>query len=98
MDHSPQAVDGVRDNVLKRLRRIEGQVRGIEKMVENGKDCAGVMAQMRAVKSALRSTNAVLLKLCLMECYAEVEQAVTSPDALNKMEDTIAVVAKFMDD
>ena len=54
-----------RDNVLLRLRRIEGQVRGVQRMVEDGRDCRDIVTQVAAIKSALASVNGVVL-----ECYA----------------------------
>ncbi|RRR71034.1 MAG: metal-sensitive transcriptional regulator [Candidatus Viridilinea halotolerans] len=54
-----------RDDVLLRLRRIEGQVRGIQRMVEEGRDCREIVTQVTAIKSALASVNSVVL-----QCYA----------------------------
>ncbi|MCG8346795.1 MAG: metal-sensitive transcriptional regulator [Chloroflexales bacterium] len=54
-----------RDEVLPRLRRIEGQVRGIQRMIESGRDCREIFHQIAAVKAALNGVSAVVL-----ECYA----------------------------
>jgi DNA-binding FrmR family transcriptional regulator len=54
-----------RDEVLLRLRRIEGQVRGIQRMVEEGRDCREIVTQVAAIKSALASVNSQVL-----QCYA----------------------------
>lgn len=53
------------DDVLLRLRRIEGQVRGVQRMVEEGRDCREIVTQVAAIKSALSSVNSVVL-----QCYA----------------------------
>ncbi len=58
---SPQT----REEVLLRLRRIEGQVRGIQRMVEEGRDCRQIVHQIAAIRAALHSVNASVL-----ECYA----------------------------
>jgi DNA-binding FrmR family transcriptional regulator len=41
------------DDVIKRLRRLEGQVRGVQRMVEEGKDCREIVMQLSACKAAL---------------------------------------------
>ena len=53
--------DAPRTGALTRLRRIEGQVRGLQRMVEEGRDSMEVLTQMAAVREALRSTGKVLL-------------------------------------
>jgi len=44
--------------LLNRLKRLEGQVRGIEKMIENGRDCESIITQLGAVRSAVESAGA----------------------------------------
>jgi DNA-binding FrmR family transcriptional regulator len=53
---------------LKRLRRIEGQVRGLQQMVENDRYCADVMTQISAVHEALRSVGRELMRNHLKHC------------------------------
>lgn len=55
-----------RDMVMHRLRRIEGQVRGVQRMVEAEQDCRKIMHQLAAIKAALNSLNGLVL-----ECYAQ---------------------------
>jgi DNA-binding FrmR family transcriptional regulator len=55
-------------NVSLRLRRIEGQIRGIQRMVEDGRDCREIVNQVVAVKAALSSLNAVLLTCFIRDC------------------------------
>jgi DNA-binding FrmR family transcriptional regulator len=45
--------EDVNDDVLKRLRRLEGQIRGVQRMIEEGKDCTDVVTQLSACKAAL---------------------------------------------
>lgn len=59
---APQA----RVDVLNRLRRMEGQLRGIQRMVERGEDCRKVAQQFSAVRRALDSTYA-RMTVCLLE-------------------------------
>ena len=63
------AVDAdVKTRNLKRLRRIEGQVRGIQKMVEEDRYCADIMTQISAVHEALRSVGRELMRNHLKHC------------------------------
>jgi DNA-binding FrmR family transcriptional regulator len=59
-----------KDAVLKRLRRIEGQVRGVHKMVEDGRYCADVLVQIDSVQQALRAASRELLRNHITHCAA----------------------------
>tara|TARA_B100000674_G_scaffold72457_1_gene50044 strand:+ start:74 stop:334 length:261 start_codon:yes stop_codon:yes gene_type:complete len=56
---------------LPSLRRIEGQVRGITKMIEEEKYCIDILDQIRAVKSALASVEGKVLKIHLKACVKD---------------------------
>lgn len=57
--------------MLTRLKRIEGQVRGIEKMVEENQYCPDILIQVSAITSALNSFNKVLLSSHIHTCVAD---------------------------
>lgn len=63
---------------LKRLRRIEGQVRGLHKMVEEDRYCADILTQISSVHEALRSVGRELMRNHLKHCAAA---AIRSSDA-----------------
>jgi DNA-binding FrmR family transcriptional regulator len=63
--------------LLNRLRRIEGQVRGVARMVEGDRYCIDVMTQLRAVRAALARVESELLKGHLDHC---IESAIVSGD------------------
>lgn len=56
---------------LKRLRRIEGQIRGLQKMVEEDRYCADIVIQISSVQEALRSVGRALMHNHLHHCAAE---------------------------
>lgn len=58
-------------DLLNRLKRIEGQVRGVEGMLENGAYCTDILMQVSAISSALNSFNRVLLANHINTCVAE---------------------------
>ncbi len=69
MKHKAVAVDpDIKTRNQKRLRRIEGQVRGIQKMVEEDRYCADIMTQISAVNEALRSVGRELMRNHLKHC------------------------------
>jgi CsoR family transcriptional regulator, copper-sensing transcriptional repressor len=65
---SGQAAAKVRN--LKRLRRIEGQVRGLQKMVEEDRYCAEILTQISSVHEALRGVGRELMRNHLRHCAA----------------------------
>ena len=73
------AVDpDIKDRNVKRLRRIEGQVRGLQKMVEEDRYCADIMTQISSVHEALRAVGRELMRNHLKHCAAS---AIRSSDA-----------------
>lgn len=68
--HSPE----VKADLTARLRRIEGQVRGIEKMVQEERDCAAILQQMSAVRSAMHQASLVLARSYAQRCLLEPSQ------------------------
>ncbi len=67
--------DAVRAANLRRLRRIEGQVRGLQKMVEEERDCADILVQLSSVQEALRAVGRELLRNHLRHCAAHALRA-----------------------
>jgi CsoR family transcriptional regulator, copper-sensing transcriptional repressor len=64
-----------KDRNLKRLRRIEGQVRGLQRMVEEDRYCADIMPQISSVQEALRSVGRELMRNHLRHCAAAAIRA-----------------------
>lgn len=62
------------DGILKRLRRIEGQVRGLQKMIEEGRGCEDVLTQMTAAKKAMESASTIVLQEFLSICATDVSK------------------------
>ena|SRR3990170_6946433 len=79
--------------ILNRLARIEGQVRGLRRMIEEGKDCEQVLTQLAAVKSALDRVGTHLIGHRMRECLQE--QIGTDLDA-KTLERAFAVFFKYV--
>lgn len=62
---------GEKDALIKRLRRIEGQIRGLQRMVENDEYCIDVLTQISAATKALQAVSLGLMDEHLRHCVAE---------------------------
>jgi CsoR family transcriptional regulator, copper-sensing transcriptional repressor len=84
-----------KDSYAKRLRKIEGQVRGIAKMIDDDKYCIDVLTQISAANSALRSVALNLLDEHLDHC---VSQAVAEggEEAQTKLAEASAAIARLV--
>jgi len=57
--------------LLNRLKRIEGQIRGIQNMIESGRDCESIITQLRAVRSGIEGVGALLLRNYMKLCFSK---------------------------
>ncbi len=86
-------VTAPKDAVLKRLNKIEGQVRGIKKMVENGRPCVDIMRQMAATDSALRSVAKLIITEHMDSCF---EEAIKSDESRKRfLEELLESFGRF---
>ena len=84
-----------KDALVKRLHRIEGQVRGIEKMVEDDRYCIDILTQVAAVNTALESLAYKLLEDHVRHCVAGALASGDVEDATQKTEELLAAVQRF---
>lgn len=63
------------DDVMKRLRRAEGQVRGVQQMLAEGRDCRDIVTQLTAVSKAVDQAGFVLVAAGLTWCLANPKKA-----------------------
>ncbi len=84
-----------KESTINRLNRIEGQVRGISRMIEDERYCIDVLQQMQAIKSALARVEDAILKDHAATC---VESAIASGNAgeqRTKFEELVDLIAKM---
>ncbi len=79
------------DNVLKRLKTIEGHVKGIEQMVNNGAYCIDTIRQINAVQAALEKVSGIILDKHLHSCLITAIRG-ESPDERERVLNEIADV------
>lgn len=77
------------DTILNRLKRIEGQVRGIQKMVVSERDCESVVIQLAAVRSAIDSVGALILRNYMKFCFRRGGR--TEPASVDSLARAISV-------
>lgn len=80
---------------LGRLRRIEGQVQGIQRMVEEDQSCVDILLQLTAVQGAVEQVQKLLLGQHLESCIADAVRAGSSRDRQRKMDELLDVFSRF---
>lgn len=82
-----------KEDLIKRLRRIEGQVRGIQRMVEEDKYCVDILVQISAVRSALDRVGLILLEDHTRGCVA---RAIKNEDGDRAIAELTDVMRRFV--
>ena len=84
-----------KDDYLKRLRRIEGQARGLQKMVEEEKYCIDILTQVSAMTKALQSVALGLLDEHLSHCVVQAARS-GGPEADEKIREASEAIARLV--
>jgi DNA-binding FrmR family transcriptional regulator len=84
-----------KDDYLRRLRRIEGQARGLQRMVEEEKYCIDILTQVSAMTKALQSVALGLLDEHIAHCVADAVKA-GGPDAEAKLREAADAIARLV--
>lgn len=95
MDTAAPGYADHKDAHLKRLRRIEGQVRGLQRMVESDAYCIDVLTQVSAATKALESVALLLLDEHLAHCVTDAIQA-GGDEADQKVREASAAIARLV--
>ncbi len=83
-----------REAVIKRLRRIEGQIKGIQKMVEEEKFCGDILIQVSAARSALNSAGGIILENYIKVCIGDQLKDSDDHEELDKLVDIMVQYTK----
>ena len=84
-----------KDNYLRRLRRVEGQVRGLQRMIEDDKYCIDILTQVSAATKALQSVALGLLEEHLSHCVTEAV-AEGGDSATEKVREASEAIARLV--
>ena len=85
-----------KEKIQNRLRRIEGQVRGLQRMVDEEAYCVDVLTQIGSVVSALEKVGAILLKDHVEHCVRESVESGDREKSDEKIEELTAAVERFL--
>jgi CsoR family transcriptional regulator, copper-sensing transcriptional repressor len=95
--HKALAVDpALKETNQKRLRRIEGQIRGLEKMVEEDRYCADIITQIAAAQEALRGVARNLMKNHLHHCAAKALRSAKKEEADAMYDELLSLIYKHL--
>lgn len=83
------------DEELVRLRKIEGQIRGIQKMIEERRYCIDILTQITSIVGALKSVEENILKRHLKGCVRESFTKGNKEEKTEKIDEVIEVLRKF---
>ncbi|HHW49589.1 MAG TPA: metal-sensitive transcriptional regulator [Clostridiaceae bacterium] len=82
-----------KQDIVKRLRKIEGQVKGIQKMIEEEKPCSEILTQIAAIRAAINKVGGIILAKYSRTC---IENALLSEDRERDIEELMKTIQKFL--
>lgn len=85
---------GDNDAIIKRLRRVEGQIKGIQKMVTEEKFCGDVLIQVAAARAALNSVGGLILENYMKDCLKAYLDGATEEKTLEQLVETMLQYTK----
>ncbi|WP_428981450.1 metal-sensitive transcriptional regulator [Nocardia brasiliensis] len=94
-DHATHGYITAKDDYLKRLRRIEGQARGLQRMVEEEKYCIDILTQVSAMTKALQAVAMGLLEDHISHCVVDAAVA-GGPEAEAKIKEATDAIARLV--
>ena len=83
----------LRKSVISRLRRIEGQVRGVQRMIEEEADCGEILNQIAAIKSAVNHAGIVIFENHARQC---INKSLNETDQDQSFEEIVRVMSRFI--
>lgn len=86
----------IKDANLRRLRRIEGQIRGLQKMVDEERYCADIVIQLASVQEALRGVAKALMRNHLHHCAAQAIRQGTEQEATAMYDELLDLIYKHL--
>jgi len=82
-----------RKKVITRLRRIEGQVRGVQRMIEEEADCADILNQIAAIRAAVHQVGIMIFENHAQDC---ITRSVNCENPEHNLDDIIKVMGRFI--
>jgi DNA-binding FrmR family transcriptional regulator len=82
-----------KEKLVHRLRRIEGQVRGVQSMLTEERNCREILQQLSAIRSAVQGVSVLLLEDYMSDCFVNLEEK-TPQDREELLKDLIQILGK----
>jgi DNA-binding FrmR family transcriptional regulator len=83
-----------RKDLQNRLRRIEGQVKGVEKMIETGANCKDVLIQVAAIRAAINKVGGIVLENYAKDCLDQTEGNCFPKDKIGELMEALTMFIK----
>jgi len=83
----------VKAELQRRLRRIEGQARGVQRMIDEGRDCKDILQQLAAIRSAAHQASLVLVRSYAMQCLSQPETRQSPAELVEELVDVLTRIA-----
>ena len=78
-----------REQLIRRLQRIEGQARGVRRMIEEDRDCQDILTQMAAIRGAAHQVSVMVVKEYALNCLTDPEHHSSPDEAITKLVHTL---------
>jgi DNA-binding FrmR family transcriptional regulator len=86
----------MRKDIVSRLKKIEGQARGIRGMIERDENCTDILIQISAISSAARKLGTVIMEGCLHDCASSIQNMNIGKDVKVKIDDMAKAIYRFI--
>lgn len=86
----------MRKDILSRLKKIEGQARGIRGMVEKDSNCTDILIQISALSSAARRLGIIIMEGCIRDCASSIPSIRDEADLKVKVDDMAKAIYRFI--
>jgi len=97
VDNAEGTFNEDKQDIIKRLKRIEGQVKGVQKMIEEEKYCVDILTQIAAIRAAVNKVGGLILEKHSKTCLQDAIEAGKRDKALKELFDTVQSFLKFVD-
>lgn len=89
--------DITKSGIKKRLNRIEGQIRGIQRMIDNDEGCESILVQIAAVRSAISKVGGIILENYANSCISNTVRDDSNDKKISELIDTIVKFTRYYD-
>ena len=86
----------IKNDLLSRLKKIEGQARGIRGMVEKDGNCSDILIQISALSSAARRLGMIIMQGCIQDCASSISTMREEADLKVKVDDMAKAISQFI--